>query len=61
MNDPSDTIFEILIVEEKFKVQVMFRNLDQVSKIPEIKNVVIHHMDVKCVSSELLNLIQLVA
>jgi len=58
LNDPSDTIFEILIVEEKFKVQVMFRNLDQVSKIPEIKNVVIHHMDVKCVSSELLNLIQ---
>ena len=60
MNDPSDTIFEILIVEDKFKVQIMFRNLDAVSQLPEIKNVLIHHMDVKVVSPKLLNLIQLV-
>jgi len=58
LNDPSDTIFEILIVEDKFKVQIMFRNLDAVSQLPEIKNVLIHHMDVKVVSPKLLNLIQ---
>lgn len=60
LNDPSDTIFEILIVEDKFKVQIMFRNLDTISQLPEIKNVVIHHMDVKVVSPKLLNLLQLV-